>query len=503
MSKEAHNNSLYQTPLEKDEILWGEIQGPKGIKTEILSDIDDWVQRIASNSQIKNTGDDIANKKDVEGKNTDTIHDAFGPIIKDGIPMWSSGNRMDCLIHSFLICVSDSFKVLKSDKRDTVASLFRRMLLPTLSQFQQYINELESSNVLGTVIADKLAKQFNINIIIISNGYQPGNRMMEVFTPFAGSNNMIVISNKGYHYTPVIYGGEYVKSITPEQLQEIKQIAERITKDAQEDLDRYYESINAIWQPRIEELQTNYEQSLIKLKSQTNANTNQERFGLLRDITSQFNGIYKDMSDNYVPRVILDNISRLWIARLRNIQNNNIPKTKSALNAASPVNATTATQIAEMESLFKASGETINQDISKGLAEIEAVYATQQQYTSNTPGKNTTIQEKLQPMFVKKTKNSTLSTQQVNSIAAAAIGVARTSVNQPVIQPTIQPVNQPKNKKIVPRVFPRIEATAQLGNTQPTAYRVNVTARGGYRRSKRSTKKTKRSRKTVKRHIKK
>ena len=77
----------------------------------------------------------------------------------------TSGKNLDCLIHSFLTCVSKNFRKLKDDNKNSYASLFRRNFFPTIITDDVLQKEAESfSSDLSEEHAEILTKHFLVSI---------------------------------------------------------------------------------------------------------------------------------------------------------------------------------------------------------------------------------------------------------------------------------------------------------------------------------------------------
>lgn len=85
----------------------------------------------------------------------------------------TSPNNNDCLIHSFLINLSPSFRSLPLQKKELYADWFRRRMMPALYSVQEKITPrlefelIEGFEFLSDAHAEKLARAFSINIITL------------------------------------------------------------------------------------------------------------------------------------------------------------------------------------------------------------------------------------------------------------------------------------------------------------------------------------------------
>jgi hypothetical protein len=156
-----------------------------------------------------------------------TIHEAFGEGIKGGQPMTASGRNNDCLIHSFLTAMCDSFRTYPEWKRVFIADVFRRKILPKFKSFEKITEILQGKNFLSDDEAKLLALQFNITIVLIVNSDKPEGRYMIVCN--GDSTEYIVINGNHTHFTPVQYmvGG---KQTYKQELIDIESIQKKATE---------------------------------------------------------------------------------------------------------------------------------------------------------------------------------------------------------------------------------------------------------------------------------
>jgi len=155
------------------------------------------------------------------------IHEAFGEGIKGGQPMTASGRNNDCLIHSFLTAMCDSFRTYPEWKRVFIADVFRRKILPKFKSFEKITEILQGKNFLSDDEAKLLALQFNITIVLIVNSDKPEGRYMIVCN--SDSTEYIVINGNHTHFTPVQYmvGG---KQTYKQELIDIESIQQKETE---------------------------------------------------------------------------------------------------------------------------------------------------------------------------------------------------------------------------------------------------------------------------------
>jgi hypothetical protein len=108
-------------------------------------------------------------KEDIQGTPADMKNDLFESV-------YTSTHKYDCLIHAFLICVSEPFRKLNQDEKDAFADQFRRILLPQLIDDEDMKTLLKEEYVfLSENVLETLERLYKINIVnfykqIKSNG---------------------------------------------------------------------------------------------------------------------------------------------------------------------------------------------------------------------------------------------------------------------------------------------------------------------------------------------
>ena len=225
-------------------------------------DVELWVNRIAV--CLKHT----LSSKDLIASSTTVLKDMG--VLTNGVIMTASGNEMDCLIHSFLTCISSSFRKCNDNTRDTIASYFRRIILvkklnDSITAFnnasntdkisiedsfiiknnrlefpallQKNINELKSGNMLSTSIAALLATYYNVYIIVIGSQNQFETYIKSVIGKQI--DKLIVFYNySNVHFTPIIFNNNrYVDNSNQYQLRNVPiQIIEALQTKIQSNL---------------------------------------------------------------------------------------------------------------------------------------------------------------------------------------------------------------------------------------------------------------------------
>jgi hypothetical protein len=204
--------------MEQDQKGWRDLKcSNKDQIPESISEIDQWIQNIALciSANLKNTDqisrDPFSNQK--------RISDSFG-ILAGGQLMNALGDNNDCLIHSFLTCVSPSFRKLEDPIRSRIAGYFRRFILANIPGIDAKVHDrLQSYHFLTGGEIEFLSKTYQIPIINIQDGDHEIDRTMEIFPAsedsFLKSKNdtytgpFYIIHGDNVHFTPIAYNGVY------------------------------------------------------------------------------------------------------------------------------------------------------------------------------------------------------------------------------------------------------------------------------------------------------
>ncbi len=104
---------------------------------------------------------DVKTRKDedIRGTPGDMKNDLFESV-------YTSAHKYDCLIHAFLICVSEPFRKLNQDEKNTFADQFRRKVLPKRVEDKHMKALLEKEYVfLSESVLEKLEQLYKINIV--------------------------------------------------------------------------------------------------------------------------------------------------------------------------------------------------------------------------------------------------------------------------------------------------------------------------------------------------
>jgi hypothetical protein len=145
-------------------------------------------------------------------------------IIGEWQNVFSSPNNHDCLIHSFLTATCDAFRKLTDDHKDTVASNFRRIFLPTTEAARAMRQDLQSELVRMPAVRD--AYLANDHISLLSGIYHADILVLEAgggtFFEENRSRRVFIILNPGTgHYESVRpkRGGNADFSVSREEAQ--------------------------------------------------------------------------------------------------------------------------------------------------------------------------------------------------------------------------------------------------------------------------------------------
>ena len=168
-----------------------------------------------------------------------------GPLIKDEYQsVNTSSHDNDCLIHSFLIDVSPSFRKLTLKEKNSFANTFRRSLLPKLYKLKNdslpeklyskaLVKQLNTTNFLTDEHEQALGYFFNVNIInfLIQRQKVEGKRKQFIFTaasgPFEKDRPTVLIFNPdNEHFRAIrkLTGTDSTYEFTSEEGEEILQL---------------------------------------------------------------------------------------------------------------------------------------------------------------------------------------------------------------------------------------------------------------------------------------
>jgi len=124
----------------------------------------------------------------------------------------TSGNLNDCLIHSILTCVSEDFRKLKQKiDKDTIASAFRRKILPYIDGMTELNKQLlQSLLFLDDRIIESINKFYSIRIIAINENYNTDLNFINLYLVYEYSNDIFLIHNSNnIHFTAIKFKNSY------------------------------------------------------------------------------------------------------------------------------------------------------------------------------------------------------------------------------------------------------------------------------------------------------
>jgi len=142
---------------------------------------------------------DIGTDNTVESNKID-LYDLYGKYGATQIA--TSGNLNDCLIHSILTCVSEDFRKLKNKiDKDTIASAFRREILPNINGMSESNKQLlKSSSFLDDRIIESINAFYSIQIIAINNN----TNFISLYNVTTYSSDIFFIHNSNnIHFTAI------------------------------------------------------------------------------------------------------------------------------------------------------------------------------------------------------------------------------------------------------------------------------------------------------------
>ena len=148
---------------------------------------------------------DIGTDNTVESNKIDLydLYEKYGAI-----QIQTSGNLNDCLIHSILTCVSEDFRKLKQKiDKDTIASAFRRKILPYIDGMTDPNKQLlKSSAFLDDRIIEKINTFYTIKIIAINNN----TNFISLYNVTTYSSDIFFIHNSNnIHFTAIKFKDSY------------------------------------------------------------------------------------------------------------------------------------------------------------------------------------------------------------------------------------------------------------------------------------------------------
>jgi hypothetical protein len=223
--------------MTQDQQAWNDLICPgKDTIPNSIAEIDQWIQTIARCMSANPKSTDQIDRDLFS--NQHIISDSFG-ILARGQLMNALGDNNDCLIHSFLTCVSPFFRKLEDPIRSSIAGYFRRFILASIEGIDQTVRKrLQSYHFLTGGEIEFLSKKFQIPIINLQDGDGEIDRTMEIFPTskdsfWNGKNDtytgpFYLIHGDNVHFTPIAYNGVYSMILN---YGDVKSVADTITSE--------------------------------------------------------------------------------------------------------------------------------------------------------------------------------------------------------------------------------------------------------------------------------
>jgi len=223
--------------MAQDQQAWNDLICPgKDNIPGSIDEIEQWVQKIAGCMSANPKNTDQIDRDPFS--NQQIISNSFG-ILASGQLMNALGDNNDCLIHSFLTCVSPFFRKLEDLIRSRIAGYFRRFILTAIEGIDQTVRKrLQSYHFLTGGEIEFLSTKFQIPIINIQDGIGEIDRTMEIFPTsndsfLKGKNDsymgpFYLIHGDNVHFTPIAYNGVYNMMLN---YGEVKKVANTITEE--------------------------------------------------------------------------------------------------------------------------------------------------------------------------------------------------------------------------------------------------------------------------------
>ena len=207
-----------------------------------IKDVNDWILSVTRNGKIFNASTPSGQNSIRASKRT--LPAEFGNKLRGAIVMEADSQNNDCLIHSFLTCISEAFRQITDEQRSMVAAFFRRYIMPVLppiipihlEQKEQDADnnllddftglpaedDLLQTGLLSEVVGRRLANRFHLNILFV---VMEGPILHPKIDITHERKNTIVIENQGLHFSPVKIGETYLITMS---IQEIMDVVETI-----------------------------------------------------------------------------------------------------------------------------------------------------------------------------------------------------------------------------------------------------------------------------------
>jgi hypothetical protein len=327
------------------------------------------------------------------------------------------GDNNDCLIHSFLTCVSVVFRKYDRGVRSKIASHFRRFVLPTIPGIDPNVRDrLRSYNFLTGGEIEFLSIHYQIPIVNLQDGDHEIERTMEIFPPrehifWNGKDDTYTgpfyfIHGDNAHFTPVRFNGSSYEMRF--NYGKVKEIADKITAEhasvfeavagENEKIEKAKEDFKGILQP---------DMASIKKEMAASNNGNKQTKSLKM---SGMLEILKFSAEKYINDIIK---SKIIDESLREKARTAIYTTlldELYKNMSSTVNAPSSEKISKLEQLEKTYGQS---GMSNADALTQAIKASLGESTP-VSGNSTTTAEPVKPVTTPVSGNSTTTPEPVN-----------------------------------------------------------------------------------------
>jgi len=396
--------SIMKQQWENDQKEWDDLTCP-GKETIPLNinEIGTWITVIAKCMKAT-PGKGVQIEQDLSGHVVSaafTTNDS-SVSLGGGQLMDALGDNNDCLIHSFLTCVSVAFRKYDRGVRSKIASYFRRFVLPTIPDIDPNIRDrLRSYNFLTGGEIEFLSIHYQIPIVNLQDGDHEIERTMEIFPPREHSfwngkgdtynGKFYFIHGDNAHFTPIRFDGSSYERVL--NYGKVKEIADKITAEhasvfetvsgENEKLEKASEDFKGILQPDMASIK----KELAALNNGNKQSKSLKMSGMLE--------ILKFSAEKYINDIIK---SKIIDESLREKARTAIYTTlldELHKNISSTVNAPSSEKISKLEQLEKTYGQS---GMSNADALTQAIKASLGEST-NTPvsGNLATTPEPVKP----------------------------------------------------------------------------------------------------------
>ena len=135
-------------------------------------------------------------------------------LFNNAYRMKTSSNQSDCLIHSILINISENFRKLKENNRNTIAFFFRKVIFPLLPGMvdenkERLLVDPTTSKInleLETIEFVIIAMHFKLNFMMISKNE---NAPINCYEYNNNDNPYFIIYHSGAHFNAVSINNQY------------------------------------------------------------------------------------------------------------------------------------------------------------------------------------------------------------------------------------------------------------------------------------------------------